>query len=67
MANIRINKTFGPYKEGQVVRVDTDADGVPLEAYWRRRLQDAQTDGCCEMVQPKAAATSRKAGNSEKE
>lgn len=60
MLNIHINKTFGPYKEGQTVRVECDAEGVPKDQYWRRRLKDAQHDGCCEVVKPEAPKRRRK-------
>ena len=50
MVNIRISRAFGPYAVGQAVKVAADADGTPLDQYWRRRLQDAATDGCCEVV-----------------
>lgn len=53
--NIRINKPFSGYAEGQVVAVQVDQHGTPLLEEWRRRLKDAAHDGCCEVVEkPKA-------------
>jgi hypothetical protein len=63
MLNIRINKTFGPYTAGQTVRVEADTTGttgIPLDPYWRRRLQDAATDGCCEVVTESKQTPKRK-------
>jgi len=60
MINIRIKKTFGPYKAGQIVRVECDANQVPLDQYWRRRLSDAQHDDCCEVVTLESAPKRRK-------
>jgi len=59
MVNVRINKTFGPYKAGQVVKVATTEAGIPLDVYWRRRLADAATDGCCELEQATPSKTRR--------
>jgi len=53
--NIRINKPFSGYAKGQVVTVEADQHGTPLQEAWRRRLKDAALDGCCEVVEkPKA-------------
>lgn len=46
---IVINKAFGPYRVGQEVKVECDANGVPTELVWRRRLRDAKTDNCIKM------------------
>ena len=34
-------------KAGSAVFIECDDEGIPLEHYWRRRLQDADRDGCC--------------------
>lgn len=39
-----------------------DKNGIPTEAFWRRRLKDAAIDGCIEIVQPAKAATKAKEG-----
>lgn len=49
---VRVNGTIPGYKPGQVVAVETDEHGTPLELQWRRRLRDAKTDNCCEVVAP---------------
>ena len=49
---IKINKTIGDYGPGSVVSVDADKEGTPLNNIWRRRLKDAETDQCCEIVEP---------------
>lgn len=38
------------YKPGDVVTVQTDGDGIPLDKFWRRRLKDAKIDNCVEAV-----------------
>lgn len=35
-----------------IVTVKTDASGVPLDRFWRRRLEDAAVDNCVEVVKP---------------
>jgi hypothetical protein len=46
---IKVHKPFGGYNEGQVVEV-TFKDGIPASREWRRRLRDAELDGCCEIL-----------------
>ena len=50
--DVRVNKALPGYSAGTVVPVECDDAGVPLEEFWRRRLNDAKIDGCCELVQP---------------
>ena len=47
---IRINKSFGDFIVGQIVNVPDNGKGTPLNIYWRKRLNDAAQDGCCEVV-----------------
>lgn len=42
--------TLKGVKPGNTVDVETDAHGVPLDPFWRRRLRDAAIDGCVEKV-----------------
>jgi len=49
---LKINNVKG-YRLGQVVTVQTDGDGIPLDKFWRRRLKDSKIDNCVEAVQPK--------------
>lgn len=49
-AQVLVNKPFGAYTVGQVVDIEVDEAGTPLRLEWRRRLADAVTDGCCELV-----------------
>jgi len=47
---LKINNV--PRYTGRVL-VNTDERGVPLERFWRKRLADAETDNCVEIVRPK--------------
>jgi hypothetical protein len=38
------------YAAGSEIEVDADEEGTPLDLHWRRRLKDAEIDGCCEVV-----------------
>lgn len=49
---IKCNKIHG-FKPDQVIEVE-DANGIPKDAFWRKRLNDAKLDGCCEVVAQKA-------------
>lgn len=42
-------------KPGKQIEIQVDANGVPLDQHWRRRMRDSATDGCIAVVQkPKA-------------
>lgn len=43
-------------KPGKQVIINVDADGVPLDQCWRRRLNDSKTDGCIAVVEMPAEA-----------
>lgn len=49
---IEIMKDFGKYKEGQIVGVNA-INGVPCDIFWRRRLADAELDGCVKIIKKK--------------
>lgn len=36
-----------------VVAVE-DNDGVPVDPFWRKRLKDAETDNCVEVIKTRA-------------
>ena len=46
---VRVNHIRGQ-TPGKVIEVKVCPDGVPLDYVWRRRLKDAETDGCCVVV-----------------
>lgn len=43
-------------KPGKQVIINVDADGIPLEQHWRRRLKDSASDGCIEIIQSRIEA-----------
>ena len=45
--DIVICEPYGPYKKGQVIKVETDINQIPYDTYWRARLKDAELDGNC--------------------
>ena len=46
---IKVLKFLPRFKIGDVIFVPDNGKGVPLSHYWRNRLEDAKTDGCCEI------------------
>ncbi len=40
------------HRAGDIVSVETDSNGVPIQKFWRRRFQDAKRDNCIEKVEP---------------
>lgn len=65
---IRLNKHMaGVGKPGDEITIEA-RKGHPAERFWRNRLRDAETDGCCEIVKkskPKRAARETTAAKSE--
>lgn len=49
MIKLKINSVPG---FSGTLTIQTDASGVPLERFWRKRLKDAETDNCVEVVKP---------------
>ena len=47
---LRLNRALNGLPEGSVVALDADANGVPLDRYWRNRLKDSAIDGCVSVV-----------------
>ena len=66
IAKIKVNKQFGDHKPGTIVDVDCDETGIPLNHIWRRRLKDAETDNCCEIVKPKPKSKPKSESTSSK-
>lgn len=54
-------------KPGKQVIINVDADGIPLEQHWRRRLKDSASDGCIAVVEtPGEVAIENKSAKSTK-
>ena len=47
---LKLNKPMMGYDAGRKITIQTDASGVPLEKFWRRRLKDAKIDNCVEEI-----------------
>ncbi len=48
-AILTINTPMRGYSEGDTVKINTDENGTPLDAFWRGRLKDASIDKCCSL------------------
>ena len=51
---LKLNCDLQKHKAGDIITIDTDENGVPLERYWRSRLKDSEIDNCVEIVKPSA-------------
>lgn len=49
---LEIKKPFDNYTVGQIVPVKA-VRGLPIDVYWRRRLKDAELDGCVQIIKEK--------------
>jgi hypothetical protein len=50
LIRIRMNKAIPGFPAGRTTTVVADPEGTPLDEFWRRRLEDAKIDNCCEVV-----------------
>ena len=57
-----VNVAIHGMKKGQSILLDVDANGIPLDRKWRRRLKDAKIDGCITETpkQPQTKTSSEK-------
>ncbi len=49
---LKLNTPMVGYEAGREVTIQTDDAGVPLVKFWRRRLKDADTDKCVQIIKP---------------
>lgn len=56
MKNMKLKINNVPGYSGTVT-IQADANGIPLERFWRNRLKDAKFDQCVEVVKPSRAKT----------
>jgi hypothetical protein len=56
---------FVNHKNGDIVTLPTVAKGVPKDLYWRRRIKDAEIDGCVKIVEDAPAPKKRKSEKSD--
>ena len=47
---LKINFDALNYKSGDIIKIDCTEDGIPLDKFWRDRLQDSKRDKCVEVV-----------------
>ena len=57
---------IGNRQADSTVRVKVDANGTPIDRFWRRRLKDAEHDGCCEIIKSRAKKVPSKNEEEEK-
>lgn len=49
---LKLNRNLALHEAGDIIDVES-VDGVPVNSYWRKRLNDAQFDNCVEIIQEK--------------
>lgn len=47
---VRVNMDLATFKEGQILKLKFK-NGVPVDRFWRRRLQDARIDNCVQVIE----------------
>lgn len=51
LLKIRVNKKFGSYEAGAIIKVQHNK-GIPVDKYWRDRIKDSEFDDCVTVIQP---------------
>lgn len=57
---IMINISFNGYKKGQILPIEVDIDGIPLDIFWRNRIRDSAVDGCVTVIDKKDSQSNTK-------
>ncbi len=65
LTKYKLNASIGGHIAGEIITLEcSKIGGVPKDRYWRRRLYEAQIDGCMEKVRkeptPKIVTTAPK-------
>lgn len=51
---LEINQRIGNRQKGQTITLETDSEGTPLDAFWRKKLKDSAIDGCVSIQKKRA-------------
>ena len=57
---IKLNKDLGGFKQGNTLTLNTNKNGVPLNQYWRRRLEEAKIDSAIEILDNNKTSSNKK-------
>lgn len=63
----KVNAAIGGKVAGQIVTLECDKAGTPLDSFWRRRLRDSASDNCMELykeAKPKPVSKPKKSSQS---
>lgn len=50
---LKIIKNIPGYAAGTTASIQTDGNGIPINKFWRDRVEDAKTDNCVEILASK--------------
>lgn len=50
---LKLNVDLKELPKGSVFDLSVDRDGVIIDRYWRKRVQDSKIDNCVSVIQPK--------------
>ena len=57
---LKINKDMAGYKAGRTINIKADINNIPLDIFWRRRLKDAKSDNCVEVIKTSKSKPEKK-------
>lgn len=61
--NQNLSTPFGKLKQGEVINIETDSDGVPLIKFWRNRVKDSVIDNCISIIEEKTDSDGESVSN----
>lgn len=67
MIEVQMNKKVGGFLPGNKTHIRVDAKGVPVDPFWRRRFQDAETDECIVIIKKQKKKENKKQTIEQKE
>ena len=48
---LKVNSDFvAGHKKDEVVTIEVDSNNLPVNRFWRKQMQNAKQDNCCEFV-----------------
>lgn len=53
LLTIKLNVPLNGFAEGREINIEVDSKNIPLDRFWRARLEDSKIDNCVEVIKRK--------------
>lgn len=64
---LKLNVGLKELPKGSVFDVSVDRDGVIVDRYWRKRLQDSKIDNCVSVIETQPKKSSKEKSTTKRE